>query len=313
MADVSVQFENLPNFRQAGMTPDLTNREGKKIKNGLLYRSSRTDFITENDKKIFRQLGIKSVIDLRRKSEYERSDGMKLLDSMYPMYVLEKGEIKPMRPSMRWGGSTNGGQSVDEEHQMGRRYLVNMWTMELIWHVFMQVNFIIRWSSLILVAIDWLIGSHLFVKFFNWMLFEQQTVSQQYIDVLENTKPVVADLLRLMCQEDSLPALVHCAHGKDRTGIVVAVVMGLLGVDDDIIIKDYAESENGLACIKDRIFEEIVVRYGFRVECTYAREDTMKEVLKHVDEKYGSMSEYLLSAGFTLKEQEKFKSIFLLD
>jgi protein-tyrosine phosphatase len=38
----------------------------------------------------------------------------------------------------------------------------------------------------------------------------------------------------------------HCAAGKDRTGILAAVVLGLLGVDDDVIAADYALSQSAM-------------------------------------------------------------------
>ncbi|MEV8637357.1 tyrosine-protein phosphatase [Streptosporangium sp. NPDC051023] len=39
---------------------------------------------------------------------------------------------------------------------------------------------------------------------------------------------------------DGLPALVHCAAGKDRTGLVVALILDLVGVDHEVIVRDYA-------------------------------------------------------------------------
>lgn len=220
-----VVFENLPNFRQAGGT-GLTNKKGQKIKDGLLYRSSRTDFVTQKDKSLFLQLGIKSILDLRRQSEYERADGDKCLDDLYPVWILKNGQAKPIERSLRWGGG-GGASSLQEKpskEHYGRRYLINMLTMKLIWFYFVQVNFFIRWGSMILVAIDWLTGLHLFVKFFNWLLINQNTVPKQYIDLIENTQSVIVDILRLMIRKDSLPMLIHCAHGKDRTGVIVAMV-----------------------------------------------------------------------------------------
>ncbi|NUR92105.1 MAG: tyrosine-protein phosphatase [Nonomuraea sp.] len=48
---------------------------------------------------------------------------------------------------------------------------------------------------------------------------------------------------------DGLPALVHCAAGKDRTGIVVALVLDLLGVDHETIVRDYARSADHLPAV----------------------------------------------------------------
>ena len=231
-------FENLPNFRQAGGR-GLKNRLGRRIKDGLLFRSSRTDFVTMRDKGLFRRLGIKSIVDLRRQSEYERSDGEKLLDDMYQLSVLKKGRPETMIPSMRWGKRAKDGPQT----YFGRRLLVDMWTMDLIWHVFGQLNFLIRYLSLILVAIDWVFGSHLFVKLYTWLVLNHMSVSNQYMDVLEYTKPVIVELMRFLAQEENLPALIHCAHGKDRTGLMVVLVLGCLEVEEEQIVEDYSKSE----------------------------------------------------------------------
>lgn len=47
--------------------------------------------------------------------------------------------------------------------------------------------------------------------------------------------------------------LFHCAAGKDRTGILAAVVLQLLGADRSVIVEDYARTENNLAAIFDRL------------------------------------------------------------
>ena len=229
-------FENLPNFRQAGGR-GLKNRLGRRIKDGLLFRSSRTDFVTMRDKGLFRRLGIKSIVDLRRQSEYERSDGEKLLDDMYQLSVLKKGRPETMIPSMRWGK-----RAKDEPRTyFGRRFLVDM-TKGLIWHVFGQLNFLIP-LSLILVVIDWVFGSYLFVKLCAWLVLNHMSVSKQYMEVLERTKPVIVELMRFLAQEENLPALIHCAHGKDRTGLIVLLVLGCLEVEEELIVEDYSKSE----------------------------------------------------------------------
>ena len=39
-----------------------------------------------------------------------------------------------------------------------------------------------------------------------------------------------------------MPALVHCTAGKDRTGLVIALALGAVGVADEVIADDYARS-----------------------------------------------------------------------
>ena len=85
-----------------------------------------------------------------------------------------------------------------------------------------------------------------------------------------------------------------------------------------------------MACIRQRVYEEIVDRYGFRYECTQAKAQTMRDVLheinkrfvkivsinlvlyqSHIVYRYGSISEYLLTTNFTRDEQDKLKSVLL--
>jgi len=47
------------------------------------------------------------------------------------------------------------------------------------------------------------------------------------------------------------PVLVHCRSGKDRTGIVIACVLKILGVDDDVVKKEFLESKKANGTMLD--------------------------------------------------------------
>lgn len=49
-------------------------------------------------------------------------------------------------------------------------------------------------------------------------------------------------LLRKLCEKDAQPAVLHCAGGKDRTGVAIAVVLLALGVPIDTIMQDYLQT-----------------------------------------------------------------------
>jgi protein tyrosine/serine phosphatase len=55
---------------------------------------------------------------------------------------------------------------------------------------------------------------------------------------------VVGAALRLLAGTDATPLVFHCAAGKDRTGVLAALTLGLLGVPDDAIADDYALSSD---------------------------------------------------------------------
>lgn len=111
--------------------------------------------------------------------------------------------------------------------------------------------------------------------------------------------------LRIISEPANLPTLLSCAHGKDRTGIVVAMVLSLLGKSDDYIIKEYALSEIGLDPIRSRVYREIVEQRNIDESFTHAQPETMQGLLHYIHQKYGTVPDYLESIGFSRREQLK--------
>ena len=60
-----------------------------------------------------------------------------------------------------------------------------------------------------------------------------------YLAIAEQFGASLARVFELLAADDALPAVFHCTSGKDRTGIVAALLLDLLGVDDDVIADDY--------------------------------------------------------------------------
>ena len=65
---------------------------------------------------------------------------------------------------------------------------------------------------------------------------------ERYGAYLERGAAAVTAAVAALCEPRAYPALVHCTAGKDRTGVLIALVLDLLGVPDDIIVRDYALS-----------------------------------------------------------------------
>jgi len=68
----------------------------------------------------------------------------------------------------------------------------------------------------------------------------------QYTSMLEYGEPLLANAIRILAMPGALPAVFHCAAGKDRTGILAALVLGALGVPDEVIVDDYALTRAGM-------------------------------------------------------------------
>jgi protein-tyrosine phosphatase len=63
-----------------------------------------------------------------------------------------------------------------------------------------------------------------------------------YRYMVDDCGAAIASAVGRLCQEGALPGLIHCSAGKDRTGLVAALVLGVTGVPDEIIAADYAMS-----------------------------------------------------------------------
>jgi protein tyrosine/serine phosphatase len=106
-------------------------------------------------------------------------------------------------------------------------------------------------------------------------------------------------VLRHLARPDPPPLLVHCTAGKDRTGVVCALVLALCGVPDETIAWEYALTELGLAS-KMSEFMEILQEHpamkdnpeGAR-RMLGARPEAMRAMLRIVREKYGSVEDYV--------------------
>lgn len=70
--------------------------------------------------------------------------------------------------------------------------------------------------------------------------------AERYAQYLRLGGGQFARAIELLADGANYPAVVHCSAGKDRTGVLVAMLLELLGVDEETIVADYALSNRGL-------------------------------------------------------------------
>jgi protein tyrosine/serine phosphatase len=64
--------------------------------------------------------------------------------------------------------------------------------------------------------------------------------TRAYASILENAPPSYKTILLHLANEPEKPLIVHCTAGKDRTGVICALVLSLCGVDDEVVAKEYS-------------------------------------------------------------------------
>lgn len=103
--------------------------------------------------------------------------------------------------------------------------------------------------------------------------------------------------------------LFHCTAGKDRSGVVSAILLALAGVADEDIIYDYTISRE---LNKERLEAFLAAHPEIDREVVLANEKTMDRFLQMLREKHGSIEEYLLDMGLTEDEIQKLKNKLIL-
>ncbi len=136
------------------------------------------------------------------------------------------------------------------------------------------------------------------------------TLADDYTHMLDDFHPAIAQIMTTIAEARSGGVLVHCMGGKDRTGIVSALLLDLVGVSRETIGADYALTaeylrpqeeewlENGP---NDREWREKVLALHMPTA------DVMQEVLQRLDQRYGGVEKYLLNAGVSKENVQRLK------
>lgn len=78
------------------------------------------------------------------------------------------------------------------------------------------------------------------------------TLIALYRALVDSAPPMLVDLVRTVADAPGA-TLIHCSAGKDRTGISVALLLRLVGVDRDVVMNDYLVTNDNIEAIDGRL------------------------------------------------------------
>jgi protein-tyrosine phosphatase len=125
------------------------------------------------------------------------------------------------------------------------------------------------------------------------------TLADRYVLLAEFARAQIGRVVTVLAETER-PAVYHCAAGKDRTGVMSAVLLGLLGVPDELIVADYAATAENLDAIIDRLMASKgyqTMLAALPADTLHAEAETMVAFLDGIRARYGSMRGYARSAG----------------
>lgn len=226
--DRRVEFQTVFNARDLG---GLRAADGRVVRRGVVYRADGVHRLSGEDLDVARQLGLRTVIDLRTLGEVDRG--------RFPEALGVRWHHLPLMSEM--------------------------------------------WGERDFVATD---GAARFLR-------------DRYLDMLVEGRDSIVQALSLVADEG--PTLFHCAAGKDRTGVMAAVLLGLVGVPHEDIAHDYHLSAAAMSAFSDWVGENypdaVDAMSKQPAEYLEAPMEAMLLMLDRIDEQHGSMAGFAADLG----------------
>ena len=139
---------------------------------------------------------------------------------------------------------------------------------------------------------------------------DEMSLGERYVGMMEHGHEKIVNAVRLLARAER-GAVYHCAAGKDRTGVISAIVLGTLGVSEELIVADYALSGERI----DEIIARVMSMKGYEEtlkdmpeDTLHAKPESMEEVLAGVASRWGSMEEYLREGGLEVDDVERLRA-----
>ena len=130
-----------------------------------------------------------------------------------------------------------------------------------------------------------------------------------YVEFLERNRERFGRAIAAVADEPGT-VVIHCMGGKDRTGIVSALLLRLAGVALDEIGRDYALSGPNLAVTLGSWLDSApnALERARREKLSQTPAAAMSQVVAEIERRYGAVEGYLLAAGVQPEQVERLRA-----
>ncbi len=139
------------------------------------------------------------------------------------------------------------------------------------------------------------------------------TLKELYCNYYDGYQDSVGMIVNAVAESEP-GVLIHCFAGKDRTGIITAMLLGAVGVPDEVIAEDYALTTARITVLLDE-WREWAIKQGQDMERfahdVSADAETMLNTLAHIHQTYGGVANYLRTCGVTEQHLERLRDLLI--
>lgn len=158
-------------------------------------------------------------------------------------------------------------------------------------------------APLLVIDRDLMRGPEVFIDMFSKA--EEGILAQMYVEILKDRKESLRQIFEFIAKQEGC-VLFHCTAGKDRTGVLAMLLLGLVEVDRADIIANYMVSEiYNEANSRKQVMN---VPLEFPEDLSFSRPQFIARAYDYVVDHYGNIQNYLLSIGLTKEEIQRIKA-----
>ena len=136
-----------------------------------------------------------------------------------------------------------------------------------------------------------------------------------YRHMIDDCGPAIAGAIGRLCALGALPGLIHCTAGKDRTGLVAALALEVIGVPDEFIAADYAMSASYLDPEAARAIRRVRAAGGVSrwldLGALGASPQVIATALARVRARDGGAAGYLIRRGLTRPDLDRLRTALI--
>ncbi|KAJ5083807.1 hypothetical protein N7456_013234 [Penicillium angulare] len=295
-------FDNIINFRDVGRT--INQFCGTTIlKEGVLFRSARLDDASERDKRrLADELHIATVVDLRSVTEHRMATRKRVAENAG---LSENGSETDLMEIPVPENAYEHLLDIPESQRCMISLTGKALERTLLWRL--------DWMNYIKVMTMAATGYRgQAIRIVGEQVMQPRGLTGLAQDTLDASKTELRTVFELLAKDESYPILVHCTQGKDRTGLIILMMLLLAGenVLTDAVIDDYTRSELELVPEFEERMREIRA-VGLGEEYTRCPPGFVNDTTEYLRVHYDGVRGYLNGIGINDSMQETIRQKIL--